>query len=79
MHTRVDRGAVVLEVRPGSPTSEAGIQHGDIITRFADQDITGVENVLGVLRGVRPGQAVPITVQRGDRPVQLSVTVGEQP
>lgn len=79
LHTRVDRGAVVLEVGPGSPASEAGIQHGDIITRFADQDIAAVENVLGALRGVRPGQAVPITVQRGDRPVQLSVTVGEQP
>lgn len=75
----VDHGAVVLDVTPGGPAAAAGIRPGDVITSFAGQDIGSVASVLGALRGIAPGRSVPLTVHRGDRPVHLSVTVGEQP
>lgn len=79
LNLSVERGAIVLDVRAGGPAAAAGVQPGDVITRFANQDIAAVETVFGALRGVQPGQTVPLTVRRGSGPVQLSVTVGERP
>lgn len=74
-----ERGAIVLDVTAGGPAAAADVRPGDVVTRFGGQDIGTVENVLGALRGVRPGQRVPVTVERDGRPVQLTVTVGDRP
>ena len=72
------QGAVVLEVPPDGPAAAAGVQPGDVIVRFADEPVTTVENILGALRNIEPGQSVPLTVQRGTEQVELSITVGER-
>lgn len=75
----VARGVVVLEVQPDGPAAEAGVRPGDVITGLADQPVASVGDVLGTLRTTDPGQTVPLTVQRGGQPMQLSVTIGERP
>ncbi|MGH4012273.1 MAG: S1C family serine protease [Pseudonocardiaceae bacterium] len=72
------QGAVVLDVRPGGPAAAGGVRPGDVIVRFDDEPVTTVENILGALRNVTPGQSVPLTVQRGNEQVELSITVGER-
>ncbi|QUH04075.1 trypsin-like peptidase domain-containing protein [Saccharopolyspora erythraea] len=79
MKLQVQRGAIVLNVEPDSPAAAAGVQPADVIVRFAGQDITNVENVLGALRNIPPGQTAPLTVRRGGQAVELTVTVAERP
>ncbi|MGQ0481626.1 MAG: S1C family serine protease [Pseudonocardia sp.] len=76
---RADAGALVLRAEPGGPAAAAGVRDGDVITMFAGQPVRTVEDVLAALRGAQPGQAVPITVERGGDPVELTVTVGTRP
>lgn len=73
---QAERGAVVMDVQPGSPAAQAGVRPGDVIVRFAGEPINTVANLLGALRGTRPGQQVSLTVRRDGQPVELTVTVG---
>ncbi len=69
------RGALVLEVKPGSPADYAGLLPGDIIYQV---DSTPIEN-LGALqthiRQMSPGQACVVHVQRGNRRFQRTVVL----
>jgi Do/DeqQ family serine protease len=58
-------GVVVTEVRPGSAGAEAGIRPGDAILEVNRRPITGVDSFLESMAAVRPGDVVPVYVQRG--------------
>lgn len=74
-----ERGAIVVEIAPGGPAADSGLRPGDVIVRFAGQDVGTVTNLLGALRSTEPGQAVPVLVVRDGERVELSVTVGQRP
>ena len=71
--------AVVLDVAPAGPAAGAGIRPGDVITRVGSSEIATVGELLGALRGTRPGQQVPVVVQRGPQSTTLTVTIGQAP
>jgi regulator of sigma E protease len=65
--------AIVNVVEPGSPAEKAGIKPGDQIVSFngkKNPDWQDVQN--SVL--VNPGRALPITIERDGKTVQLTVT-----
>lgn len=79
LNISAQQGAVVREVVDGSPAAQAGLRPGDVIVRFAGNDVTSVASLLGALRSTSPGQQVPVTVVRGGGKQQLTVTIGERP
>lgn len=79
LNVQAEAGAVVVDIASGSPAAAAGLEPGDVIVRFAGQEVGSVANLLGALRSTRPGQRVPVTVVRNGQRIQLRVTVGERP
>jgi serine protease Do len=75
LDVQADSGVVVLGVDENGPAMEAGVQGGDVITSFAGEDISAVEDVLSALRGIERGQEVDLTISRGGESRQLTVTV----
>jgi serine protease DegQ len=71
-------GVVVMQVETPSPAAEAGIQPGDIITSFNGRDTATAEDLIAALRGTKPGDRVQLTVLRGDKTQQITVTVAER-
>jgi S1-C subfamily serine protease len=60
-------GARVLEVSPGGPAAEAGIQAGDVIVAVNGKDVTGAEashRVIKILRDVKPDSKLAVRVLR---------------
>ena len=58
-------GVVVTEVRPGSAGAETGIRPGDAILEVNRRPITGVDSFRESMTAVKPGDVVPVYVQRG--------------
>jgi len=67
-------GLKISGAQGGSPAEKAGLQAGDVIIRFAGQDIRGLEDYAAVLRAVRPGEAIEIVVRRGAAEITLQIT-----
>lgn len=72
-------GALVVDLAPRSPADQAGLHRGDVITAFAGQPVTSVQDVTVPLSRTRPGQVVPVTVARGTTTITVTVTIGERP
>ena len=70
-------GALVINVSQGSPAEQAGMQAGDIITKFAGTPVANVTDLLAALRKQDPGQQVDIDALRGKTSQTLHVTLGD--
>jgi serine protease Do len=58
-------GVVVADVAPGSAGERAGIRPGDAILELARQPVKDVEAFRKIVSGLKPGDAVPVYIQRG--------------
>ena len=70
--------------RPHSTTlaaafEAAGIEVGDVITAFDDQEINRQNSLLDLLFGREPGDVVTVTVDRDGEIESFQVTLGERP
>ncbi len=58
-------GVVVTEVAAGSSGEQAGIHAGDAILELARRPVSDVEGFRRIMAGFKPGEAVPVYIQRG--------------
>ncbi len=72
------RGAVVVEISPGSSAAEAGLQAGDIITSVNGKTITSAADLHNSLGLLRVGEEVQISVLRNGLPLAVSARIGER-
>ena len=70
-------GALVSGVEADSPADKAGIQPGDVITKFGDKRIGKWTDLPRVVGETKPGATVPMEVWRKGKSVKLSAKVGE--
>jgi len=75
----VSKGAVVFDVKPGSPASEAGLQQLDVITRFKDKEVTTAEEVINAIHDSKIGEEVKITFVRGNETKTTSARLIQSP
>ena len=72
-------GCRIDVVGKGTPAQKAGLQAGDVITRFAGKDVRGASELLRLLADSRPNQKVDVTVQRNKQEQIASCTLGRRP
>jgi serine protease Do len=70
-------GALVSSVEKDSPAAKAGIEPGDVITRYGDTQITSSAQLPVVVASTTPGKHVPIEVVRKGDTRTIDVAVGE--
>lgn len=70
-------GALVVEITKDSPADKAGVQVGDIITRFNDKEITEMRFLPRMVAESKIGEKATITVWRKGGSIPLSLTVVE--
>jgi serine protease Do len=71
------QGALVRSVETGSPADKAGIEAGDIITRFNGQQIERATDLPRLVGNTKPGSKVNLTVFRRGGSKDLGVTIAE--
>lgn len=71
------QGVLVRGVEEGSPAEKAGIEAGDIITRFDGKSIEKPADLPRAVGNTKPGSQVALTVFRRGATKDLKVTVAE--
>ncbi|WP_294977987.1 DegQ family serine endoprotease [Tabrizicola sp.] len=71
------KGALVTDV-PDGPAKDAGIQSGDVITRFDTNDVASAGDLTRRVADAPIGEAVPVIVLRDGRTETLAVTLGRR-
>jgi serine protease Do len=73
------RGALVSGIIPGSPAAAAGIRGGDIITKWNKKKVSGPAELSLEVAWFKIGEKASVTVQRGGKTLEFTVTVGQRP
>ena len=71
------QGAMVTGVESGSPADKAGVEAGDIITRFDGKPIEKVADLPRLVGNTKPGTKSAITVFRRGSARDLTITIAE--
>ena len=71
------QGALVTGVESGSPADKAGVEAGDIITRFDGKPIEKVADLPRLVGNTKPGSKSTVTVFRRGATRDLSITIAE--
>jgi S1-C subfamily serine protease len=66
-------------VSPGGPAAAAGLQPGDVITRFGGQPIGSGDALLDAVRSAVPGARVGLTYVQGGQSHDATVRLGSAP
>ena len=72
-------GPGIVSVTAGGPADRAGLRAGDVIQAVGQTRTPDAAALTGALAARDPGQAVPVTVDRGGQTVTVQVTLGELP
>jgi S1-C subfamily serine protease len=78
--TPAEAGAAIVNVVPGGPADEAGVELGDVVVSFGGEEIADSEALGEAIRSHEPDDTVEFEVVRpsGER-VTLTVTLGVNP
>jgi serine protease Do len=71
-------GGLLLTVAADSPAARAGLRDGDVLLRVAGQEVAQPNQVQAMIYELAPGQLVTLQLQRGGRPFEAEVVLGER-
>jgi serine protease Do len=74
-----NKGALVVEVQPGSPAAQVGLKPNDVIVKIADHDIADTAALRILTGGLDAGAQVPLTFYRDGKAQTATVTIAELP
>lgn len=66
-------GVLVVRVLPNTPAAAAGLRRGDVITEIAGVRVRKADQLQSRVDQVKVGEALDVTLKRGDRTQRLSV------
>lgn len=70
------RGALITQIRPGSPADRAGLPLGGLIVMADGRRIDSADDLVAFIRAARPGQEVELGYYQGDLLRRKSVRLG---
>lgn len=71
-------GVRITGTTPGSPAEAAGLQDGDVITRFGDKPIIDLHDLTAALREASAGDKIKLKVVRDGKHIELDATLADR-
>jgi len=72
-------GVLVADVSADGPAKKGGVAPGDVITKIGDTPAKNVSQLRRMIADQKPGSTVKLTLVRGGKVMELSLTVGRLP
>lgn len=73
------KGVLVRDVDLGSPADKAGLRRGDLIIKFAGQEIDTFNRLISAVGGVKPGEAAAVSVLRNGSTLEMKLLTIKRP
>jgi len=75
----IQRGVLITGVLQSGPASAGGLRPGDVVVSIGDTPVTTTQQLLNAVAALRPQAVTALGVQRGDKALDVNVTVGQRP
>lgn len=75
----VKEGVLITGVLADGPASAGGIRPGDVVLKVGAAKVSNTSQLLNAVAALRPQSETVIGVQRGDKALDLKVTVAQRP
>ena len=75
----IKEGVLITGVLQEGPASAGGLRPGDVVVKVAGTPVTNTSQLLTAVAALKPQTPAVIGVQRGDRALELKVTVAQRP
>ena len=75
----IQQGVLITGVLQNGPASAGGMRPGDVVVKIADTPVSNTRQLLNAVAALKPQAAAVIGVQRGDKTLDLNVTVAQRP
>ena len=72
-------GVLITGVLRDGPAAQGGIKPGDVVTKVAEAPVANTAQLLSAVAALKPRSQAVIGVQRGDKALQVTVTVAQRP
>ena len=72
-------GVLITDVQEDTPASKAGIKNQDIIVKLGDIELKDTQDLRNRIAQTTPGTDIVLHLMRDGKPIELQVTIGEQP
>jgi S1-C subfamily serine protease len=77
--TSAGNGVVVAQIPPNGPAAKSDLSPGDVIQTINDKPVTKPDDIISVVKGMKPGQTVKLQVWSAGTKKLVILTLGEQP
>jgi S1-C subfamily serine protease len=75
----IKEGVLITGVLQEGPASAGGIRPGDVVVKVAHTPVPNTSQLLTAVAALKPQTSAVIGVQRGDKAIDLKVTVTQRP
>jgi len=75
----IKEGVLITGVLQEGPASAGGMKPGDVVTKVANTPVTNTSQLLTAVAALKPQTTAVIVIQRGDKALDLKVTVVQRP
>ena len=75
----VKEGVLITGVMQNGPAGEGGMRPGDVVTHVGGTPVKNTAQLLGAVAALKPKKPATLSVQRGDKVLELTVAVMQRP
>ena len=75
----VKSGVLITGVLQDGPAARGGMRPGDVVLKVGDKAVRNTVELLGLVAALPPDSKVSLGVQRGDKAMEVNVTVAQRP
>ncbi len=70
-----NQGLMIMQVMPGSPAAEAGLQRNDVLISYNGDKLFSPQDLVQRVRAAKPGDKATLELVRHGKPVKVEVTL----
>ena len=75
----IRQGVLITGVQQSGPAAAGGMRPGDVVVAVTGKPVVNTAQLLNAVAALKPLAVAAINVQRGDKALELNVTVGQRP